>query len=113
MSTAIDATTEPIDQNIGGYHPESATDLDLFLQDFPQLFEHLGQAVITMASTLGEQFPVDPSLPEKLREIGASVSGMAEEAREAHGVHRNVHEAEMNRIENPRPNEQMWDVTNQ
>lgn len=113
MSNAISAATEAIDQYVGGYQPEGATDLDLFLQDFPQLFEHLGQAIQTMASTLGEQFPVEPALPEKLREVGASVAGMADEAREAHGVHRNVHEAEINRIENPRPGEEMWDVTNQ
>ena len=57
-----------------------------------------------------EEFPVDPSVPEHLQEIAATVAGMGEFAGEAHALHRAAHAAELERIENPRPNESLWDV---
>jgi hypothetical protein len=111
MTAAIDAATEAIDTNIGGWQPENAIDLDHFLQDLPQLFDSMSTAFNTVADTLGDQFPVDPSVPEKLREIGAAIGSLDDTASEAHSVHRSAHEAELRRIEEPRPNEQMWDTT--
>jgi len=111
MSSNIDAATEAIDQHIGGYQPANAIDLGEFLQHLPQLFESLGSSLSNVAGTLGEQFPIDPSLPERLREIGAAAAGLADHAAEAHSVHRNAHEKELERIENPRPNERLWDVS--
>jgi hypothetical protein len=110
VSSQVDAATEAIDQHIGGYEPQTPTDLGMFLQALPQLFESLGTALSHVADTLGDQFPVEPALPEQLREIGASAAGLADQATEAHSVHRNAHEKELERLENPRTNEQFWDV---
>ena len=111
MSSNVDAAAEAIDQHIGGWQPDNAIDLDMFLSSIPQLFESLSGAFNHVADTLGDQFPVDPSVPERLREIAATVAAMADHAGEAHSTHRSVHEKELERIENPRPNERMWDVT--
>ena len=74
------------------------------------LFEAGQPSVAGVAERLGEEFPVDPSVPEHLQEIAATVAGMGEFASEAHALHRAAHAAELERIENPRPNESLWDV---
>jgi hypothetical protein len=110
VSSNIEAATEAIDQHVGGFHPTTPTELGLFLQSLPDLFQSVGHSLDNIAGTLGEEFPVDPSLPERLREIGASAAGLADHAAEAHEVHRKSHEHELGRLESPRVNEQFWDV---
>jgi hypothetical protein len=110
MSGHIDAATEAIGEHIGTWAPDSAMDLDSFLAGLPRLFEALAAAVAGVAERLGSDFPVDPAVPEHLDEIAATVAGMGEFAAEAHAIHRVAHAAEMERIENPRPHEELWDV---
>jgi hypothetical protein len=110
MSGHIDAATEALSDYIGAWSPENALDLDSFLAGLPRLFEALAAAVAGVAERLGSEFPVHPSVPEHLEEIAATVAGMGEFAAEAHAIHRMAHAAEMDRIENPRPHEELWDV---
>ncbi|HVB44935.1 MAG TPA: hypothetical protein VNF47_19850 [Streptosporangiaceae bacterium] len=110
MSGHIEAVTEAVSEYVGAWVPESALDLDSFLAGLPGLFDALAAAVAGVAERLGSEFPVHPSVPEHLQEIAAVVAGMGEFAAEAHAIHRSVHAAEMERIESPRPNEELWDV---
>jgi hypothetical protein len=110
VTSHIDAATEAVSENIGAWAPENALDLDAFLAGLPLLFEAVAASVAGVAERLGSEFPVDPSVPEHLQEIAATVAGMGEFAGEAHAIHRIAHAAEMDRIENPRPNEELWDV---
>ncbi len=110
MNGHIDAATEAVSEHIGAWAPENAVDLDSFLLGLPMLFEAVAAAVASIAERLGAEFPVHPSVPEHLQEIAATVAGMGEYAAEAHAIHRTAHAAEMERIENPRPNEELWDV---
>jgi hypothetical protein len=110
VSSHIDAATEAVSENIGAWVPANALDLDMFLAGLPRLFETVASSVATVAERLGSEFPVHPSVPEHLQEIAATVAGMGEFAGEAHAIHRTAHAAEMERIENPRPNEELWDV---
>lgn len=110
MSSYIDAATEAVTENIGAWVPENALDLDAFLAGLPLLFEAVASSVAGVAERLGSEFPVHPSVPEHLQEIAATVAGMGEFAGEAHTIHRIAHAAEMERIEEPRPNESIWDV---
>jgi hypothetical protein len=110
VSGHIDAAAEAISEHIGGWEPESALELDSFLAGLPLLFEALAAAVGGVAERLGSEFPVDPSVSEHLGEIAATVAGMGDFAAEAHAIHRMAHAAEMERIENPRPHEELWDV---
>jgi len=106
----IGAATEAVSEYIGAWAPENALDLDSFLGGLPGLFEALAAAVAGVAERLGSEFPVHPSVPDHLQEIAATAAGMSEFAAEAHAIHRTAHAAEMDRIENPRPNEELWDV---
>jgi hypothetical protein len=110
VSSHIDAATEAVSQHIGAWEPENALDLDAFLAGLPRLFEAVASSVASVAERLGSEFPVHPSVPDHLREIAATVAGMGEFAGEAHAIHRTAHAAEMERIEDPRPNERLWDV---
>jgi hypothetical protein len=110
VSSHIDAATEAIESSIGTWVPENALDLDAFLAGLPRLFEAVASSVAGVADRLGSEFPVHPSVPEHLQEIAATVAGMGEFAGEAHAIHRVAHAAEMERIEDPRPNESLWDV---
>ena len=106
----MDAAIEAVSENIGGWIPENALDLDAFLAGLPVLFETVASSVAGVAELLGSEFPVHPSVPEHLQEIAATVAGMGEFAGEAHAIHRVAHAAGLERIENPRPNERLWDV---
>lgn len=106
----IDAASEAVTQHIGGWEPENASDLDGMLARLPQFFDATSQAFSTMAERLADGYPVHPSVPEILREIGSTIAGMSDFSGEAHAAHRNMHERELERLENPRRNEQFWDV---
>ena len=110
MGHHIDAVAEAVEQHIGSWEPENAFDLDTFLAGLPALFESVSGAIGHVASRLGDEFPVDPAVTERLREIAATVSGMSDFAGEAHAIHRVAHAKELERIEDPRPGERMWDV---
>jgi hypothetical protein len=110
VSHSVDAATEAVSEHIGTWEPENALDLDSFLSSLPRLFETLAAAVSSVADRLGSEFPVHPSVSEHLQEIAATAAGMGEFAGEAHAIHRTAHANELERIENPRPNERLWDV---
>jgi len=110
VSNHIDAATEAVSEHIGTWEPENALDLDSFLAGLPRLFEAIASSIAGVAERLGSEFPVHPSVPDHLQEIAATVAGMGEFAGEAHAIHRIAHAAEMERIEDPRPNERLWDV---
>jgi hypothetical protein len=109
----IDAASDAVVQHIGGYEPENAADLDQFLASLPNYFGAVAQAFRNVAETLADNFPVEPVVVERLREISATVGGMSEFAGEARAVHHAAHERELQRIEDPRPNEKFWDVSQQ
>jgi hypothetical protein len=112
-SSPVEAAAEAVAQHIGGFTPESAGELDRFLQELPQLFERTAEALAQLADRFGADLPVHPSVHEHLRELAAVSAGGAEFAEEAWSLHRTMHERELERIENPRPGEDLWDVTAQ
>jgi hypothetical protein len=106
----IDAAADMVEQQIGSWEPDNAVDLDLFLASLPRLFEAVSGSIGHVASRLGSDFPVDPAVTERLREIASTVAGMSDFAGEAHSIHRAAHARELERIEEPRPGEEFWDV---
>ncbi len=110
-SSPVEAAAEAVQQHIGGFTPESAAELDTFLHDLPTLFERTAEALAQVADRFGSDLPVDPSVHEHLRELAAVSAGNAEFAEEAWSLHRTAHDRELERIENPRPGEELWDVS--
>ena len=108
----IDAASEAVLTHIGRFEPENASDLDAFLASLPEFFASVGTAFRQVAGKLSDAYPVDPSIPDRLNDIGSTIAGMADFSGEAHAAHRARHEHELERIEQPRTNEAFWDVQN-
>ena len=110
----MEPLTEAITEHLGGWMPESHTEAEEFFQNgLPSVFEALGEALARLSQTLPGEKPLDNSLTETLGEMGSTIGGFADVAREMHPLYRSAHETEINRLENPRPGEEMWDVRNQ
>jgi len=108
----IEAAAEAVTQYIGGFHPETPEELDLFLGGLPAYFSAAADAFRSVADTLSDQFPIENVVPERLREIAATIGGMSDFAAEARAVHRAAHDSEIERREDPRHNEGWWDTSN-
>lgn len=110
MAHQLEAATEAIHGSIGGFEPENVEDLGAFLQDLPNVFEAMTSGLHRLADRFGDELPLHSSVVEHVREMASSLSGLHEYAAEAHHVFRTAHEQELERLENPRPNEKLWDV---
>ena len=113
VTNHIDAASEAVLTHIGRFEPENANDLDKFLANLPEFFSSVSSAFRQVAARLADGYPVDGSIPDRLNDIGSTISGMADYSGEAHAAHRARHEKELERIEQPRPNEKFWDVSAQ
>lgn len=110
----MEPLTDAITEHLGSWSPESHADAeDFFQHGLPGVFEALGQALGRLSQTLPGEKPLDSSLSEVLGEMGSTTGGFAEVARELYPLYRSAHEREIDRIENPRPGEGMWDVSAQ
>jgi hypothetical protein len=109
-SSPVGAAAEAIRDNIGGFNPANATQLDNFLLELPQLFEETAKALADLASRFESELPIHPSVAEHIKELAAVSGGAAEYAEEGYALHRTAHDRELDRIENPRPHEEVWDV---
>lgn len=108
--SGIEAVTEAIDAHIGGFEPESGEDLDHFLAGLPGLYQSMGAALQRLADRFGDELPVHPAVRDHIGEMAATTAGLSEFADEAYRIHRTAHAKEMERLENPRPGEEIWDV---
>lgn len=108
--SATEAAAEAIEQHIGGFEPQDGEEFDRFLAGLPRLYQSMGSALDRLAARFGEELPVDASVHDHIREMAATTAGLSEFADEAYRLHRAAHEREMERYEQPRPGEQMWDV---
>lgn len=101
---------EAFHQFIGGAHFDNAEEFETFAARFGDLFEEGGAAIATLASRLGHDFPIDAKVVQAYEEIASTCGAMKDLAADAYRTHRDAHEAELKRLESPRPGEEMWDV---
>lgn len=113
MSSHIDAVTESIDQGIGGFEPENVDALGDWLRALPHVYGALAGGLARVAERFGGDLPVHPSVVEHLHEMSASAAGQQEYAGEAHHLFRTSHEADLERLEDPRPGEEFMDKSRQ
>lgn len=114
MSSAIDAVTEAVHTHIGGFHPENVEDLRDFLDSLPGVFEGINEALTNMAGNFSDTLPLRQTVNEMLTELGSSIAGLADQAREIRPAYEREHEEELRRIDEPAPGEEFHDVsTNQ
>ncbi|WP_053619086.1 hypothetical protein [Nocardiopsis sp. NRRL B-16309] len=73
----------------------------------------IADGVKNMATTAEDEQPLDGSVLEFFGTIEDAARGASEVAEELPGLFRAAHEVELDRLENPRNNEQKWDVSQQ
>lgn len=110
MASRIEAVNEVLQEQLGSWEPDSATDTKEMLEALPGLFENLGNVLSTMAERLGDH-AVEPAVTEELREAAAGADGQREAFENVYKTFRATHEHDLQRLEEPRPGEKDWDVT--
>jgi hypothetical protein len=101
---------EAVDQHIGGWDPDEAQDIEEFFAGLPDHFRTQGQTYLNLADRMASELPIAGPVREMLAEVGSAYTVIAEAAEEAYNAHRAEHEKELERVENPRPGEPIWNV---
>lgn len=112
MSAPSEIITEAF-QQLAMFQPESASDMARFLEVHHEMFAQIGTAYATLADRMVSEMPYGNSTADSMRDLGAAFTGLSGVAQEIHGVFRQEHEAELARIESPRPDERQWDTDQQ
>jgi hypothetical protein len=106
----ITAIIDSIHQHLDGFEPDSALAILGFLSGFESLYTELGGALLRLGDRLGSDYPIDRSVVEHLHDMGAHTLTLGAWGAQTHHLARAAHETEIQRIEQPRPREGMWDV---
>lgn len=108
----LEAVDEAVTQHLAGWAPETAVDMiNMFEKEMPGMLENLGAAFATLGDRTSSDMPLDPIVGEHMGELASAAHSMADVARELASSFRQKHEVEINRIENPRAAENVWDRT--
>ena len=111
MSGPISAAAEEVTSAMAGFDPANLKELEGIFPDLKELFDGLATGIRGLSAKYGDELPVKPVVAEAIAEIAATCAGLSAATEEAHGTFRSAHADEIERIENPRPNEQVWDTT--
>jgi hypothetical protein len=95
------------------FQPGSASEMERYLAMQHELFTNIGMAYTVLADRMSSDMPFGPAVADSTRDLGAAFSSLSGLAQDVHATFRQEHEAELARIEAPRPNEQIWDTNAQ
>jgi hypothetical protein len=109
-SQGFAAVQEAVDQHIGQWDPDEAADIEEFFAGLPDFWRNQGQTFMQLADRMGSELPIAASVRDLVSEVGAACTTIGEHAEETYSAHRTEHETELERVENPRPGEEKWNV---
>ncbi len=105
-SPAINAVTESIDTNIGGFRTETLIPgVEGFVENLPKLADALDEALKKLASYLEDERPVHPDVTEGLREMRVPIGALRDRANEVYETFKKRHEHDLTRHYEPRTGE--------
>lgn len=111
MSTApIEQAAEAIGA-VGAWEPESITEVDRFLDDLGSLYKALATTQANLAERFSSDLPIGRPVVDHLNELASGAAALTDHASQGRAIFRSHHESEFERLENPRPHEEMWDVS--
>lgn len=102
--------TEDISTGFDKFQPEGAADMIGFFQELPEVWEALAGALGSLAGRMEDEMPLHPAMAEAIREMAGTVAGLRDAAQETNGQFRSLHSKEIERVEEPRIEEHLWDV---
>ncbi|MFJ1837885.1 hypothetical protein ACIOJ9_28950 [Streptomyces sp. NPDC088175] len=110
-ATPIEAVSEAFDFVTGQYEPQSVEELTQHLDDFAPMFENFAESLIRMAERLQDQYGVKPGVVEMILEFASANAGMTDMVQSVIESWRIEQAEDIERHENPRPNEgEFWNV---
>ncbi|MFJ4966108.1 hypothetical protein ACIP6P_27290 [Streptomyces sp. NPDC088729] len=110
-ATPIEAVSEAFDFVTGQYEPQTVEELTQHLNDFAPMFVNFAESLMRMAERLQDQYGVKPGVVEMLLEFASASAGMTDMVQSVIESWRIEQAEDIERHENPRPNEgEFWNV---
>lgn len=110
-SASVESVVESINTHIGGFQPQNASDIRQWLAGLPRIFEAFSGSLVSTGGRLADEHPVDANVCGHVQEMGGNIARLADWATESHAIFCTAHASELARLDQPRTNEQAWDVT--
>ncbi len=104
------AVQDAIDTHIGNWDPDEAQDIEEFFGGFADYWRNQGATFSHLADRMGSELPIAAAVRDLVEEVAAACSIVGDRADEVYSAHRIEHETELERVENPRPGEEKWNV---
>lgn len=112
MGSPIEDAAEAATEGLHNFHPQGPEDLIGLFNDMPDFFKELADGMTAVVNKCDEELPINPAVTEQFRELVATIAGLQDHASELNGLFRVKHSEEIKRVEDPRPQEELWDVQN-
>lgn len=112
LHPAHQAVVDTFTEAIGGWQPpdEGAyEEFEQFFASWQEMFEQLGQTVTSLAERFRDETPLETA-PDYLEDVAAGLAAMGEAGGEVYQSWRTGNAADIDRHENPRPNERQLNV---
>ena len=106
----IASLTEAIRDHLGTWQPESANDIAGMISGLQDLYHELGNSIVQTGERLASEHPIDASVTESLKQMGAVTTQIGEFGGEVHATFRAAHAEDLRRLEEPRPGEHEWNT---
>jgi hypothetical protein len=90
---------------------DGALNLLHLAEQMPTVFTNIANAFMTVAQRTNDEMPIGPETKEAFTAVAEQVQKIVDAAEQCAPTMRREHEADIERLENPRTNEQAWDVT--
>ena len=95
------------------YTPEGMMQIGNDFASFPEVIRNVANAIQGMTSQVQNgETPMNPAIVDSLRALHASLIKAAHEAEDLKPAFENLHAVDIKRIRQPRPGEEMWDMSN-
>lgn len=111
MHAAHERVLEAYREAIGGWEPENLPDTDAFLAGFGDLYRGMAEVNTGLADKLDSDTPVDRAVADYMRDTAGGMNNMGDGGDELHQTWRSANAKDIARHEEPRPHEEVFDVS--
>lgn len=105
--SSVDAVSDAF-SHIANYQPQSALDFERFLAEQAQVLVTMGSAYRALAQRAGSDMPFGAAVADSIADLGSGFVGLEKIAGQLPTTLRAAHPTEFSRIEQPRPQEELF-----
>jgi len=110
MASPITRAAEDFSKAVSTWQPEGPGDMIGTFDGMPESMREMTSGVAGIVATMQDGMPTNPATKAAADEFLKMMSGLEPAAQELADMFRRDHQTEIDRVENPRPNEELWDV---